>query len=146
MAEVNGAKSYNTGGNLFDEWLTWGLVTLITSALPFFIAFVKYLLVASTTNYLDYIVFSDILALLVSVSMNCLMIFLDRNRNIHIWFRRVAVLLVGAVCLISFIAYGFVNSITNYIPNEWIPRIVILLSLLNTILGCVAIYKDEKNS
>ena len=130
--------------DVIPSWLFWIIGTVITAILPFLVAFYRFGSGDFEGNYIDYLGLNDTLAFLFSVSVNCLILGLDKNKITNIWIKR-------AVLFFSFIVafmtggwyfYSSGDRIDN--KNHCLFWILIIMCIINMVLGCAHEYTCNK--
>lgn len=131
--------------DVIPSWSVWIIGTVITAILPFLVAFYRFGSGDFAGNYLDFVGLSDTLAFLFSVSINCMILSLDKRKITRIGLKR-GVLIFSAI--VAFVTGGWYfyssgDGIDN--KNPYLFLTLIGLCLINMVLGSIHEYSSERN-
>ncbi len=131
--------------DVIPSWSVWIIGTVITAILPFLVAFYRFGSGDFTGNYIDYVGLSDTLAFLFSISVNCMILSIDKRKIINIVFKRIVLIFSSIVAFVTGGWYFFSsgNGVDN--KNHKLFYALIGLCVINMILGSIHEYKSEKN-
>ena len=131
--------------DVIPSWSVWIIGTVITAILPFLVAFYRFGSGDFTGNYIDYVGLSDTLAFLFSISVNCMILSIDKRKIINIVFKRIVLIFSSIVAFVTGGWYFFSsgNGVDN--KNHKLFYVLIGLCVINMILGSIHEYKSEKN-
>lgn len=131
--------------DVIPSWSVWIIGTVITAILPFLVAFYRFGSGDFTGNYIDYVGLSDTLAFLFSISVNCMILSIDKRKITNIVFKRIVLIFSSIVAFVTGGWYFFSsgNGVDN--KNHKLFYALIGLCVINMILGSIHEYKSEKN-
>lgn len=131
--------------DVIPSWSVWIIGTIITAILPFLVAFYRFGSGDFTGNYIDYVGLSDTLAFLFSISVNCMILSIDKRKITNIVFKRIVLIFSSIVAFVTGGWYFFSsgNGVDN--KNHKLFYALIGLCVINMILGSIHEYKSEKN-
>ena len=108
--------------DVIPSWSVWIIGTVITAILPFLVAFYRFGSGDFTGNYIDYVGLSDTLAFLFSISVNCMILSIDKRKITNIVFKRIVLIFSSIVAFVTGGWYFFSsgNGVDNKNHKLWL--------------------------